>query len=295
MPELPEVETVRRGWSRCWWAGPFCAPTCGGRTCAGRFRRGWPSGCTARASPASGGVRNTCSPTWIRARRCSCTSGCRADAGLGNVGRASTIRTRRRKARPPGARSRRRGAGGLQRRAAVRIGRPLAQRRPGARTACWRGWGRSRSATASTRTYLAGRLAGRATSVKAALLDQRTVAGLGNIYVCEALWRAGDLAASTGPRRVGRRGRGAGRGDPVGACRCARRRRLVAAGLPPRRRRTRLLPARLRRLRPRRRRPVVGAAGSCCGLPKGDGRASSVRPARLDRGGAGVNGCRWGS
>ena len=39
--------------------------------------------------------------------------------------------------------------------------------------------------------YLAERLAGRATSVKAALLDQRIVAGLGNIYVCEALHRAG--------------------------------------------------------------------------------------------------------
>lgn len=31
---------------------------------------------------------------------------------------------------------------------------------------------------------------GRKTSAKAALLDQRVVAGLGNIYVCEALWRA---------------------------------------------------------------------------------------------------------
>jgi formamidopyrimidine-DNA glycosylase len=38
--------------------------------------------------------------------------------------------------------------------------------------------------------YLAERLAGRATSVKAVLGDQRVVAGLGNIYVCEALWRA---------------------------------------------------------------------------------------------------------
>lgn len=34
-------------------------------------------------------------------------------------------------------------------------------------------------------------LAGRRTSIKAALLDQRVVAGLGNIYVCEALFRAG--------------------------------------------------------------------------------------------------------
>ena len=38
---------------------------------------------------------------------------------------------------------------------------------------------------------LAKRLAGRKTSLKAALLDQRTIAGLGNIYVCEALWRSG--------------------------------------------------------------------------------------------------------
>lgn len=39
--------------------------------------------------------------------------------------------------------------------------------------------------------YLAERLAGRRTPIKAALLDQRIVAGLGNIYVCEALHRAG--------------------------------------------------------------------------------------------------------
>ena len=38
--------------------------------------------------------------------------------------------------------------------------------------------------------YLAGRLAGRRTPVKAALGDQRLVAGLGNIYLAEALWRA---------------------------------------------------------------------------------------------------------
>lgn len=37
---------------------------------------------------------------------------------------------------------------------------------------------------------LAQSLEGKATSIKAALLDQRIVAGLGNIYVCEALWRA---------------------------------------------------------------------------------------------------------
>ncbi|WP_170367546.1 bifunctional DNA-formamidopyrimidine glycosylase/DNA-(apurinic or apyrimidinic site) lyase [Ruegeria arenilitoris] len=39
-------------------------------------------------------------------------------------------------------------------------------------------------------TYLINAFRGRATPVKAALLDQRIVAGLGNIYVCEALYRA---------------------------------------------------------------------------------------------------------
>jgi formamidopyrimidine-DNA glycosylase len=37
---------------------------------------------------------------------------------------------------------------------------------------------------------LSAALAGKRTSIKAALLDQKVVAGLGNIYVCEALFRA---------------------------------------------------------------------------------------------------------
>lgn len=39
--------------------------------------------------------------------------------------------------------------------------------------------------------YLVARLKGRATPIKSALLDQRVVAGLGNIYVSEVLFRAG--------------------------------------------------------------------------------------------------------
>jgi formamidopyrimidine-DNA glycosylase len=39
--------------------------------------------------------------------------------------------------------------------------------------------------------HLAAELDGSRTTIKAALLDQRVVAGLGNIYVCEALYRAG--------------------------------------------------------------------------------------------------------
>lgn len=47
---------------------------------------------------------------------------------------------------------------------------------------------------------LARGLAGRTMPIKAAMLDQRIVAGLGNIYVCEALWHAGIHPA----RRAGR-------------------------------------------------------------------------------------------
>src|SRR6185295_980036 len=42
-----------------------------------------------------------------------------------------------------------------------------------------------------TAEWLARRLKGKATSIKAALLDQRLIAGIGNIYACEALFRAG--------------------------------------------------------------------------------------------------------
>ncbi|HTR85700.1 MAG TPA: bifunctional DNA-formamidopyrimidine glycosylase/DNA-(apurinic or apyrimidinic site) lyase [Reyranella sp.] len=38
---------------------------------------------------------------------------------------------------------------------------------------------------------LAGRLKGRRTPIKAALLDQKTLVGVGNIYACEALYLAG--------------------------------------------------------------------------------------------------------
>ena len=57
---------------------------------------------------------------------------------------------------------------------------------------------------------LARLFAGRTAPLKAALMDQRLVAGLGNIYVCEALWRArlsparaaGSLVTRTGKPRA---------------------------------------------------------------------------------------------
>ncbi len=50
--------------------------------------------------------------------------------------------------------------------------------------------GREPLADAYRAKHLAERLAGRRAPVKAAILDQRTVAGVGNIYADEALWRA---------------------------------------------------------------------------------------------------------
>jgi len=43
---------------------------------------------------------------------------------------------------------------------------------------------------AFTSAHLAARLTGRRSPIKAAILDQRTIAGVGNIYADEALWRA---------------------------------------------------------------------------------------------------------
>jgi formamidopyrimidine-DNA glycosylase len=61
---------------------------------------------------------------------------------------------------------------------------------------------------ALTGDVLSRRLKGKATPIKAALLDQRVIAGLGNIYVCEALHRARlspkRMARTIGPVRAGR-------------------------------------------------------------------------------------------
>ena len=56
--------------------------------------------------------------------------------------------------------------------------------------------------------WLSERAAGRLTSIKALLLDQHTVAGIGNIYACEALFEAGinpaRMAGAIAPRRLER-------------------------------------------------------------------------------------------
>jgi formamidopyrimidine-DNA glycosylase len=60
--------------------------------------------------------------------------------------------------------------------------------------------------------YLARKAVGKGTDLKAFLLDQRIVAGLGNIYVCEALYRAG-LSPRRGAASLATR-----RGEPTERC-----------------------------------------------------------------------------
>ncbi len=89
------------------------------------------------------------------------------------------------------------------------------------------------------------------TSLKAALSDQRVVAGLGNIYVCEALYRARlspKRQASTIADRNGKpNARAAALVEAIKAVLQRRHqgRRLLAARPPPRRRLARRFPAQL--------------------------------------------------
>lgn len=62
--------------------------------------------------------------------------------------------------------------------------------RPGESHALLQGLGVEPLGNELNAAYLAEKFRGKAAPLKAALLDQRIIAGLGNIYVCEALYRA---------------------------------------------------------------------------------------------------------
>ncbi len=100
-----------------------------------------------------------------------------------------------------------------------------------------------------TASHLKTALAGKTQSIKLCLLDQRIVAGLGNIYVCEALWRAGILPTKQAGKVTGAATR------PFGACDSRRARsvdprwRLDLARLRPARWRIGLFRQQLRCLR----------------------------------------------
>ncbi len=87
-----------------------------------------------------------------------------------------------------------------------------------------RGLGPEPLAPEFTGAALAAALAGRRTALKAALLDQRVVAGLGNIYVCEALFRA-----RLSPRRLAGTATGA-RAERLAAAIRATLAEAIAAG-----------------------------------------------------------------
>lgn len=72
---------------------------------------------------------------------------------------------------------------------------------------------------------LADRLAGRGTAIKSALLDQTVVAGLGNIYVCESLYRA-----RISPKRLARNVQGDRADRLVGCIRAVLDDALAAGG-----------------------------------------------------------------
>ncbi len=104
-----------------------------------------------------------------------------------------------------------------------------------------------------TPAILSAALAGKRTPIKAALLDQSVVAGLGNIYVCEALFRAAISPRRTGPHDPRSPRRPTGTGDPGYPDGSDRGRWIQLAGLRTAERGTRLLPARLESLRARSR------------------------------------------
>jgi formamidopyrimidine-DNA glycosylase len=78
---------------------------------------------------------------------------------------------------------------------------------------------------AFTPAVLSAALKGKKTSIKAALLDQRVVAGLGNIYVCEALFRA-----RISPKRLARSVAGVRAGGLVPAIKAVLKDAIAAGG-----------------------------------------------------------------
>ena len=224
MPELPEVETTMRALAarlagrrrdRRWCSG---APTS-----ASRCRNGCAARLTGRTMVGLRAPRQV-HPGLSRRRRpsCCCISAC-----------PGRLRVRRRAVRPARASDlqlRRRHHPALRRPAPLRHARSVAGRDAGPQHR-WLGASRasSRSTPASTAGAWRTALAGRRSALKVALMDQRLVVGVGNIYASESLFRARLCAA---PRRPAASGRARRSGWPRSVRQVLRRgdrgRRLVA-------------------------------------------------------------------
>ena len=188
MPELPEVETTVRG------LAPGARRRSGSTRVEPRradLRRpipGRPAPAADRARPSRGLARRA---------KYGLIDTDRGDTMIFHLGMSGRWRIdpeRDRQARPSGDRDRGGAAARAQRSAPLRLGRSGADRRrstPGRRS---RRSAPSRSGrTSPPRIWTRRSPDGRA-PIKLLLLDQRIVAGLGNIYVCEALYRRADRA-----------------------------------------------------------------------------------------------------
>ena len=246
MPELPEVETIRRQ----------LAPHLEGRTIARaeildpRWTR--PDPPAAVEAELRGAAVERLGPR-------------RQVPGLVAVGRAlpahAPAHDRDAAVRPAGAAAAHAGAARARRRPPPRVRRPAplrhrppGPRRRGARRVPGRP-DRDRAVHARVHrrsTCARSPAAGRA-PVKAFVLDQRRIAGVGNIYADEALFRAGIHPLRPAGRLAAADWERAARGDRGGAQRRDRRQGRLDRRLPPHRRRPRLLPGSVPGPPPRRR------------------------------------------
>jgi len=185
MPELPEVETVARGLAGAWEGRRFVAVTC---RRAG-LRQPFPPDFAARLTG------RTVEQVGRRAKYLVV----RLEGGLimlGHLGMSGRMVISGLRNTPPGRHDHVEFV--TDRSVVVTLTDP---RRFGLLTLCdaaglaahplLAGLGPEPLDPAFDARVLAAALAGKATPIKSALLDQRVVAGLGNIYVCESLFRCG--------------------------------------------------------------------------------------------------------
>jgi formamidopyrimidine-DNA glycosylase len=235
MPELPEVEVTRarhrrsparaRGCGRCGWASP-----CAGRwACRSRHAARPPSAPAARrgkylwlplAGPAPAAdpdARRGCCCTWACRARCTC---CRLPPARGPHDHFDlhTDRGTLRLTDP--------------RRFGAVVWSAVAGGRPG-RQAAGAGWAPSPSTRADAGTFHAALQRRRRTADQGGAAGRRRVVGAGNIYACEALFRAGiDPRAALRRASAGRARRAAAGGTAATLARALRPGRLDAARLP---------------------------------------------------------------
>ncbi|OAN55301.1 DNA-formamidopyrimidine glycosylase [Paramagnetospirillum marisnigri] len=184
MPELPEVETVARGLAQVWEGRRFISVTCRRAGLRQPFPRDFAQRLTGRRVDKVG-------------RRAKYLV-VRLDDGLvllGHLGMSGRMVISGLRNEPPGPHDHVEFV--TDQSVVVTLTDP---RRFGLMTLCDQselashpllaGIGPEPLDDAFAAPVLAEALAGKATPIKSALLDQRLVAGLGNIYVCESLFRA---------------------------------------------------------------------------------------------------------